>query len=86
MSYAKLSSAIGVLLLLMGLFVPSSKLVGFLRVTPVDHIAPLLLGATLFKIGLVIFGLLVITLGGGTIFVCRSDTPAPLQSTASTEL
>ena len=59
----KLSFVIGTLLVLGGIFVPSPTLIDSLRATPEGLREQLLLGATLFKIGLVICGFLVITLG-----------------------
>lgn len=55
--------ASGGLLLLTGFAVPPSTLVTALRGTPGDNPEQLLLGATLFKISLVILGLLAIALG-----------------------
>ena len=60
---ARLSPAGGGLLILMGFIVPSSALVTSLKATPGDSSEQLLLGATLFKVGLVILGLLMIALG-----------------------
>jgi hypothetical protein len=56
---------IGIPLILFGLFVPSSMLVESLRTTPVsaDLLEQLLLGAKLFRIGLAILGILIITIG-----------------------
>jgi len=54
---AKVTFVIGVLLILTGIFVPSSTLVHFLRTIPVGLREQLLLGAVLFKFGLGMFGL-----------------------------
>jgi 4-amino-4-deoxy-L-arabinose transferase-like glycosyltransferase len=64
-NWFKLTFAIGALLILAGIFVSSPTLVEFLRATPAhaELLKQLLLGATLFRIGLVILGLLVIILG-----------------------
>ncbi len=63
MSNTKLSILIGSILILTGVFVPSSALIESLRPIPLDLREELVLGALLFKIGLCIFGVFVMTLG-----------------------
>lgn len=64
MKILKLSSGISAFLILMGVLVPSSWLIAFLRPAPVPEglMPQLLLGAMLFKIGLVLIGLWVLLL------------------------
>src|SRR3989304_7079488 len=58
MNHYKLISVIGILPILIGLLVPSSTLINFLRGTPPINLQDkLLLGAMLFKISLIIRGL-----------------------------
>ena len=59
MKILRLRSGVSAFLILMGLLVPSSWLIAFLRPTPVPEglMPELLLGAMLFKIGLVVIGL-----------------------------
>ena len=60
MNHYKLISVIGILPILIGLLVPSSTLINFLRGTPPINLQDkLLLGAMLFKISLIILGLYV---------------------------
>ncbi len=75
----KLGSGIGALLILAGIVVPAPLLIEFLRASPGDLLEQLLVGATLFKIGLVLLGLLVITLGRMSIWraAIRSEKPLP---------
>jgi mannosyltransferase len=72
-----LSLAGGGLLSLTGFVVPSSTLVTSLRVTPGDGPEQLLLGATLFKIGLALLGLLIIALGRMSIWRSNSRPQSP---------
>lgn len=65
------ATAIGALLILTGLLVPSSTLIESLSNTAIDLLEELLLGATLFKFGLVILGLVVIAIGQS--FIWKSD-------------
>lgn len=68
---ATVSSAIGVVLILSGILVSSPRLIQFIRsaeTIPMDLQEQLLLGATLFRIGLVILGLVVIVLGSLSIW------------------
>lgn len=59
----KLTFIIGIFLIIIGIFVPSSLLISFLRAAPSEDLeTQLILGATLFKVGLVIFGFLVLVL------------------------
>jgi mannosyltransferase len=74
---ARLSLAGGGLLSLTGFVVPSSTLVTSLRVTPGDGPEQLLLGATLFKIGLALLGLLIIALGRMSIWRSNSRPQSP---------
>ena len=57
-----LSASIGPLFILSGFFLPSSRLIEFLRIATKEPQQQLLLGANLFKVGLVILGFLVIVL------------------------
>ena len=77
MRYSKLSFVIGGLLILTGISVPSSTLIETLRTTPADLLDQLQLGATLFRIGFVVLGLLVIGLGRIPIWnsEIQRDTP-----------
>lgn len=78
----KLTFIIGIFLIIIGIFVPSSLLIGFLRVAPFEDIeTQLILGATLFKVGLVIFGLLVLVLNKFPI-VWKPETKK-LESTSN---
>lgn len=60
---AKLPLAIGALLMITGVVIPASTLIGLLRTTPEALRDQLILGATLFKAGLVLDGLFVVILG-----------------------
>lgn len=55
-----LSSSLAAALILAGLFLPPATLIHSLRIPPPHLLEQLLLGATLFKIGLVVLGLAVI--------------------------
>jgi 4-amino-4-deoxy-L-arabinose transferase-like glycosyltransferase len=57
-----LNSAVGALLILLGILVPSFVLIESLRSIPADLADPLLMGATLLRIGLVFLGLLILGL------------------------
>ena len=74
MSHLKLSFMIGALLILLGLFVPSSILVEFQGATSPAKLEQLLLGSTFFKIGLVVLGLWVIVLGRMSVW--KQDRPS----------
>jgi mannosyltransferase len=64
MSRSKLSLAAGGLLILLGLLIPPSQLSSFVRgIPPVELEYRLLLGARLFKAGLIILGIFVLVLG-----------------------
>ncbi len=63
LSRSKLSSAIGALLIVTGVLVPPSTLIGFLQATPVGLPEQLSLGVILFKSNLVILGLLFLAYG-----------------------
>lgn len=58
----KIYTVFGILLVLIGIFIPSSMLVEFLRMKPESAklYAQLLLGATILKIGLIILVILLI--------------------------
>jgi len=71
---AVIISSLGALLILTGILVPSSKLIGVLRTTPVALVEQLLLGATLFKVGLVLLGLSVIGLARMSIWISASQS------------
>jgi hypothetical protein len=60
---AKLPWALGAALIVAGAVVSPSGLIDFLRTSPAALRDPLILGATLFKFGLILNGLLVILLG-----------------------
>ena len=62
MNASRLSFTIGSLLIFTGIFVPSSTLIESLRTIPADLHEQLILGATLFKIGLVILGFIGVAL------------------------
>ncbi|MCI0591203.1 MAG: glycosyltransferase family 39 protein [Gammaproteobacteria bacterium] len=72
------ASFAGSLLILTGVVVPSSALIKALRTTPVELLEQLLLGATFFKIGLVILGLLIIALGRMSIWKSEIQSEKPL--------
>ncbi|MGH8507410.1 MAG: glycosyltransferase family 39 protein [Gammaproteobacteria bacterium] len=77
------TSLIGTLLILPGILVPSSTLIETLRATPMDPSGELLLGATLFKFGLVILGLVVIVIGRSLIWksdIQGKDPPSDSRS------
>ena len=68
MNTSKLSFAIGVPLIIAGILVPSSTLIESVRTIPADLYDQLLLGATLFKVGLVILGCIGLVLGRTSIW------------------
>jgi mannosyltransferase len=63
MNISSIKFAAGALLILTGILVPSSTLIAFLRTIPETIREQLILGATLFKVGLVLNGLFIIILG-----------------------
>ncbi|MDT8303934.1 MAG: glycosyltransferase family 39 protein, partial [Sedimentisphaerales bacterium] len=69
----KLHIVFGLIIISVGLFVSSSDIVNFLRRFPADIPQELLLGAGLFKLGLVIIGISVIIFGKSAIW--RPDIP-----------
>ncbi len=81
-----LSLVIGTLLVLAGVFVPSSAIIDSLRTTPGGLREQLLLGASLFKAGLVLLGLITMALGNMSIWKSdmkgkESDAKPPKKST-----
>ena len=62
MNRSRIFSGAGAALILIGMFVSSSALIGSLRTVPPNLAEQLLAGATLFRIGLVILGILLIFL------------------------
>ena len=62
MNRSRIFSGAGAALILIGMFVSSSTLIGSLRTVPPNLAEQLLAGATLFRIGLVILGILLIFL------------------------
>jgi hypothetical protein len=70
-------SSSGALLILTGILVPSAKLIGVLRATPVALVEQLLLGATLFKGGLVLLGLSLIGLARMSVWVSSRKSERP---------
>ncbi len=76
---------IGALLILAGIFVSSSALIEFIRAVPEELRAQLLLGATLFRIGLVVLGIVTIVLGRMSIWTSDIQSTRPL-SDASPQL
>src|SRR3974377_1772265 len=75
---ASIASFLGALLILTGILFPSSKLIAVLRTTPVGLLEQLLLGATLFKVGLVLLGLSVIGLARISRWISSSQREKPL--------
>lgn len=73
---SKLTFGIGLFLILAGIFIPSSAVVAFLRQNPVDDSLrnQLMLGAHLFRLGLVLLGAFAVFLG--RIF---AEGPKPLN-------
>jgi mannosyltransferase len=69
----KLHIVFGLLLISLGLFISPSTLIDFLTAPPKGLLEKLLLGARLFKIGLVVLGLIVIILG--RISIWRPNVP-----------
>ena len=57
------SLIVGVVLILVGILVPADTLIESLRAEPGDLLDQLLVGATLFKISLVVLGMVVVVLG-----------------------
>jgi mannosyltransferase len=82
-----LAPALGALLVLGGIFVPSSTLIESIRTVP-EHLAEQLVkGATLFKIGMVIVGVLIMKLGRTAL--AKSETqaePFPTEPAGKWEL
>jgi mannosyltransferase len=75
-----LSAATGVLLILIGLLVPASALIASLRTIPADLSDQLLFGAVLFKVSLIILGLVVIILGRLTIWYVAPQSDKMLNA------
>lgn len=69
MNTSKLGFTFGVPLIIVGILVPSSTLIESLRTIPTDLHEQLILGATLFKIGLVILGFIGIALGRMSLWI-----------------
>jgi hypothetical protein len=68
---------LGLLFILTGALVPASALVEFLREIPEDLMDQLLLGATLFKIGLIILGLVIIILARLPVWKSEAQSEEP---------
>ena len=81
MSSSNLSAALGGLLILAGALVPSNVLVEAVRATPpgADLLRQLLLGAALFRVGLVILGVAIIALWRFPVVAAQpvAETSAP---------
>ena len=82
MKPSTLIPAIGVLLAVFGLFMPSAALVGTLHTSPGILLDQLLLGATIFRVGLIVLGLLIIALSRTSIWSISTpnETPQPRLS------
>src|SRR4030095_4531699 len=63
MSRIKLISPLGSLLIIAGVLVPSSMLVESIRTIPPNLETQLIFGGTIFKVGLVIWGLFLVIAG-----------------------
>ena len=62
--HSRFSLGVGALLLLVGIFLPSSAMIDSMRTTPdLEVMEYLSLGVTLFKIGFMILGLFCLVLG-----------------------
>ena len=81
MRVCKLHIVFGLLIISTGLLVPASGLISSLRPIPEENAEELLLGAKLFKLGLIIIGALVIMLGKSSIW--RSDSAKTRNSSGS---
>ncbi len=69
MTNSKFNYTVGTLLILVGIAVPSLTLIKVLRgVPPIDIREQLIVGATIFKIGLIIFGILFLARGRFSFF------------------
>lgn len=77
MSRITLIWSLGVLLIMLGVFVPSSTLVESIRTIPSNLRDQLILGGTIFKVGLVISGLFLLVSGPLWRSQLRRDTLAP---------
>jgi mannosyltransferase len=77
MSRITLISPLGVLLIMSGVLVPPSTLVESIRTIPPNLKDQLILGGTIFKVGLVISGLFLLVSGLLWRSQLRTDTPAP---------
>ncbi len=73
-----LISSLGGLLIVTGILIPSPTLIGILRTTPVGLGEQLLLGATLFRVGLVLLGLSVSGLTWMSKWISSSQSEKPL--------
>jgi mannosyltransferase len=77
MSRIKLISPLGSLLIIAGLLVPSSMLVESIRTVPPNLETQLVLGGTMFRIGLVLWGLFLFIAGPLWKSKLRADTFVP---------
>src|SRR5262245_65420008 len=77
MSRIKLISPLGSLLIIAGLLVPSSMLVESIRTVPPNLETQLILGGTIFKVGLVLWGLFLFIAGSLWKSKLRADTFYP---------
>jgi mannosyltransferase len=77
MSRITLISSLGVLLIMVGVLVPSSMLVESIRTIPANLRDQLILGGTIFKAGLVILGLFLLVSGLLWRSKLRTETSAP---------
>src|SRR5262245_50532815 len=77
MSRIKLISPLGSLLIIAGLLVPSSMLVESIRTVPPNLETQLILGGTIFKVGLVLWGLFLFIAGPLWKSKLRADTFVP---------
>lgn len=80
MSRITLISPLGVLLIMSGVLVSSSTLIESIRTIPPNLKDQLILGGTIFKVGLVISGLFLLVSGPLWRSQLRTDTPAPAHS------
>lgn len=75
----KLCYVIGSMLMLVGILLPSATLIELIRATPAERVEELLIGATLFKMGLVVLGCLVMILGKLPIWEAPRLNAKPLH-------